>query len=330
MYLKTLSLFLFGSAIAIPSTADAQTFDFTPYSGRILSDPAYLPLAGQFEGVTSYDFRDARGISFDATGAEQFKLHQWAQEFTQDVQYGVLDDLTIGGSVQYDPFSEAKHDLVAGGETVRRSSGWADPSFNVTWRALDQDVQPVNLDLFASYSPDWIDAQAATNQDDGTIARGGQAGTIGVALSHVTRSFTIYGSFAADLLGRQRIDNPRTDAFSSIGSRTSYTLALNTQTRFNDVLSLNAGASHVWNDNAQVFNSATDLAHLNEPGDVTDVHVALNYHIVPNMVVASLTYAHDFADDNHNIFPTVASVNDNSLQNRDANIYGAKLYYALP
>jgi hypothetical protein len=200
----------------------------------------------------------------------------------------------------------------------------------VTWRALDQDVQPVNLDLFSSYSPDWINAQAATNQDDGTIARGGQAGTIGVALSHVTRSFTIYGSFAADLLGRERVDNPRTDSFSSVGSRTDYTLALNTQTRFNDVLSLNAGVARIWNDNAEVSNSATELAHLNEPGNATNVHAALNYHIVPNTIVASLTYAHEFQGDNRNVFPTVASANDNSLQNRDANVYGAKLSYVFP
>lgn len=330
MYLKAFSLFLFGFPLAVSSSANAQTFDLTPDPERILSDPAFLPMGGQFEGVTSYDFRDGRGTSFDATGTEQFKLHQWSQQFTQNVQYGILDDLTIGGSVEYDPFSEAKHDLVAGGETVRKSTGWADPSFNVTWRALDQAVQPVNLDLFASYSPDLIDARAATNQDGGTIARGGQAGTVGVALSHVTRSFTIYGSFAADLFGRQKIDNPQTAAFNSIGSRTGYTLALNTQTRFNDLLSLNAGVSRIWNDNAEVTNSAAALTHLNEPGDVTDVHASLNYHIVPNRVVASLTYAHDFADDNHNVFPALSSLNDNSLQNREANVYGAKLYYALP
>jgi hypothetical protein len=60
------------------------------------------------------------------------------------------------------------------------------------------------------------------------------------------------------------------------------------------------------------------------------VNVALNYHVVPNAVVASLTYAHDFLQDSHNLFPAGSGLDNTSLRDRSANVYGAKLSYAFP
>jgi hypothetical protein len=319
-----------GTALAaLPMAAAAQSFDFTPDTTRILSDPAFLPLTGQIYGVTDYTYTDVHGTSRDFTGAAQFNAREWSDEIRQTLAYGITDDLTVGANIAYDPFEEHKRELVDGGSVIHKDSGFADPSFNVTWRAFDQGVQPVNLDLFGSYSPDWITAKTATSSDDGTIARGGQAGTVGVALSHVTRSFTIYGSFAADLFGRSKVENPTNEAVTETGSHTDFTLALNTQTRFTDRLSLNAGLAHVWNANAVVFNSGSDMAHLNEPENGNNLRVALNYHLVPNTVVASLTYGHDFQENIRNIFPTPEAAND-SLRTRDANLYGAKLDYVFP
>lgn len=324
--------FLLGSAVlALPFAAAAQDFDFTPYNSRILSDPAFLPVAGQFYGVTSYNYTDSHGTGYnDAANTKIYALHNWSDAFGQSLSYGITDDLSVGANIAYDPFAEDKRTFVGGGESVAKSSGWADPSFNVTWRALDQAVQPVNLDLFGSYSPDWMSAHASTNAEDGTIARGGQAGTVGAAISRVTRSFTLYGSVAADFIDTTKLNNPVIGASIDTGSRTDYTLALDSQTRFNDVLSLNAGVSHVWNNNASVFNTASDVFHLNEPGDNTTVRVALNYHVVPNTLVASLTYGHEFPDNTRNIFPAADVASDNSLRNRDANLYGAKLSYVFP
>jgi hypothetical protein len=41
------------ATLMAPLAAAAQ--DFTPISDRILSDPLFLPLRGQFYGETSYD-----------------------------------------------------------------------------------------------------------------------------------------------------------------------------------------------------------------------------------------------------------------------------------
>jgi hypothetical protein len=316
---------------ALPVAAGAQSFDFTPYNARILSDPAFLPLAGQFEGATSYNYTNTHGTSFDdVTGAKLFDLHRWSDTFTQSLAYGITDDLSVNAQVQYDPFLEAKHEFAGGGETVQKESGFTDPSFGVTWRALDQAVQPVNLDLFASYSPDWLDARAATNAEDGTLGRGGREASVGAALSRVTRDFTLYGSFAANFLGRSGVDNPLTGAQVQTGSHTNYTLALESQTRFTDALSLNAGVAHTWQADLSVFNTDTGIGHSTVPGNLTNLHVALNYHLVPNTLVASLTYGHDFLQDSRNIFPAGSGLDGTTLRDRNVNIYGAKLSYAFP
>ena len=105
---------------------------------------------------------------------------------------------------------------------------------------------------------------------------------------------------------------------------------LHTQTRFTDAFSLNAGLAHTWQADLSVFNTNPDLAHTRVVGNATNVNVALNYHVVPNAVVASLTYAHDFLQDSHSIFPAGSGVDNTSLRDRNANLYGAKLSYAFP
>lgn len=326
-----LSLFAASAIAAFPGVAGAQSFDFTPYNTHILSDPAFLPLAGQLEGVTSYAYANTHGTSFDdVTGAKLFDLRRWSDAFTQSLMYGITDDLSLNAQVDYDPFFETKHEFATGGETVRKESGFTDPSFGVTWRALDQAAQPVNLDLFASYSPDWVDARAATNVEDGTLGRGGREGSVGAALSEVMRSFTLYGSFAANFVGRTDVDNPVTAAQVATQSHTDYVLALDTQTRFTEALSLNAGVAHTWQADLSVLNSNVDIGHTRVVGDATNLHVALNYQLVPNALVASLTYGHDFLQDSHNIFPPGSGIDNTSLRDRSADIYGAKLSYAFP
>jgi hypothetical protein len=63
---------------------------------------------------------------------------------------------------------------------------------------------------------------------------------------------------------------------------------------------------------------------------VTNLHVALNYHVVPNTVVASLTYGHDFLQDSHNVLPAGSGLDNTTLRDRNTNIYGGKLSYAFP
>src|SRR4051812_842301 len=101
----TCSLLAASALMAMPVAAGAQSFDFTPYNARILSDPAFLPLTGQFYGATSFDYTNAHGTSFDdVTGAKQFDLHRWSDAFSQSLAFGITDDLSVDAHVEYDPF----------------------------------------------------------------------------------------------------------------------------------------------------------------------------------------------------------------------------------
>lgn len=318
----------FAAVSLLGLTMQAQALDATPDTTRIVSDPLYLPAQGQFYGATSWNWSSANQDTFDATGAHTGSSQITGNAINQNFQYGITDDLALRLSWGYDWRDVSRH-LVPAGTLTRSSSGWTDPSFGVTWRAVDQTGGgPFSLDLRADYSPDAFPAKAATTLDEGTVARGGQAVDLGFTLGHETRDFTIAGTFDANYLDTRKALNQNTGGFTTTDAMWNYRLGLDTQTRFTDLLSLNAGAGHTFSNNAEIFNSNTGLEHFSSGGDFTDLNVALNYHFVPNTVVGSLGYQHNFYDNAHNIFPA-SPTDDNSVRNKDEDVVGVTMRYVL-
>jgi len=316
-------LMALGLAAALP----ARALDATPETARIVSDPLYLPLEGQIYGATAYHWSSTTQDAFDATGAQTSSSQITGNALAQQFQYGLTDDLALRLDWGYDWRSASRH-LVPSGVVVRSSSGWTDPTFGVTWRAIDQSASPFSLDLRADYSPDAFPAKSATTEDEGTIARGGQTVDLGLTLGHETRAFTIAALFDANYLGSRKVENQGTGGFTTTDSLWNYRLGLDTQTRLSDVLSINAGAGHTFANDATLFNSNTGLTHISQGGDFTDLNVALNYHFVPNVVVGSLGYQHNFYDDTRNLFPT-SPTDDSSVRNKDEDVVGVTLRYVL-
>ncbi len=312
--------------IAFPLTVYAQ--GMAPDTGRILSDPNFLPYAGQIYGFTDYDHTWTNGDSFNNLDAKTASFNVNTDTVGQFLSYGLMDDLELNAAIHYVPGSQRDVTFANGTQESLNSSGFGDPSFGVVWRALEQGPSPVDFDLFGSYSPDWIDSKAPSPNNDGTVARGGSSGTVGAAVGYVTPQFSLRGSFNANFYGRSDTldllsgDTLRTD------SRTDYVLGLATQWRFNPVFSVNAGIDHTFASNQNVLNTATDVSHVGEPGDTTALHAALNYHIVPNKVVASAIYTHDFYSNAQSVYANPAS--DSSVRNRSGDSVGVRLYYVLP
>jgi hypothetical protein len=317
----------FAAASVLAVSTQALALDATPDSTRIVSDPLYLPLAGQIYGQTNYSWTSTKQDTFDATGAKTSFSQITGNAIDQQFQYGVTDDLALRLDWGYDWRDVSRH-LVPTGSVIRSSSGWSDPTFGVTWRAIDQGVNPFSLDLRADYSPDAFPAKAPTTVDEGTVARGGQAVDLGFTLGHETRDFTIAGLFDANYLDTRNVENQNTGGFTTAGAGWNYRLGLATQTRFSDVLSLNAGVGHTFTNNTDVFNSNTGLTHVSTGGDFTDLNAALNYHFVPNTVVGSIGYQHNFYDDTRNLFPT-APVNNDSVRNKDEDVVGVTMRYVF-
>ncbi len=328
MKVRSIALLAAASVLAIANSASAQV-DFTPEAQRIISDPMYLPLAGQIYGNTGYVYSSASRDVFDATGAPSATGNVTGNTFTQELLYGVTDDVALRFDWGYVASRDASRHGVPTGFTETSSSGWTDPVFGATWRAIDQRAGgPVSLDVRFDYSPDAFPAKAPNAEDEGTVARGGQALDLGMTLGHETRDFTIAALVDAQYLDHQKELNQNNGDILHTDSRWNYTLGLASQTRITDAFSINAGLGHTFNNNAFLINETTGVPHMQQPGDFTNINVSLNYHFVPNTVVGSIGYEHDFYGDSRNVFPTVPT-SDNEIRNHDADIFGVNLRYTF-
>ena len=305
----------------------AQALDDTPDATRIVSDPLYLPTQGQFYGSSAYRWGSSKADDFDAAGAPDGFTQSTGNALDQQFQYGLSDDLALRLDWGYGWRSTSRHTPTD--TLVRSASGWTDPTFGVTWRAIDQAAGgPLTLDLRADYAPDAFPAKNATIDDEGTIARGGQSVDLGATIGHETRDFTIAATFDANWLGTRKVELQNNGGFTSSDAQWNYRIGLDSQWRFGDVTSLNLGVGHTFTNNSTVFNSATGLTHISTGGDFTDLSAALNYHFVPNTVVGSLGYQHNFYDDSRAVFPT-SPANDTSARNKGEDFVGVTMRYVL-
>ena len=324
---STRFLALAAACAAITTRAFAQ--DMESDSTRIISDPLYLPLAGQIYGESAYTYGSTSQDLFDSTGTRTDTTDIHLNQLSQEVLYGLTDDLAVSFDWAYDLSRDATRHPVGGVDVSRSSSGWTDPQFGLTYRVMDQRYSPLTLDLHAAYSPDAFPAKAATPDEEGTVARGGQAVDFGATFGHEGPVFTVAAKFDALWLDTRDVLNQNSGETTRTDSQWNYRFGLDTQTRFTDAISLNVGAGHTFTNTATVFNQTSGLEHFSHGGDVTDVSAALNYQIVPNAVVASLDYQHNFFQNTRNSFPA-SPADNNSIRNKDEDLVGVTLRYVLP
>jgi len=323
---------LAAAIVAFPLQAFAQPMWGPPMgdsSLRILSDPAYLPFAGQIVGYSVYRYHQQSGDVFDTTtGAPDYSFHTITNELVQTFQYGLTDDLAFDASIGYDPTQKRNEVFPDGSVDVLQSNGFTDPTFGVTWRALDEAHAPLNLDFSASYQPDVFNSKSSSPTEDGTIARGGQSAHFGGAVSEVMPQFTVQGFADANYFGGSSTDNLINDTVIKHDSYWNYDLGLATQTRIIDQFSINAGVSHTFNPNFNVLNITNGNASISAPGDVTTLNAGLNYHIIPNTFVVGVTYAYNMHDASQNTYLAEATA-DTTTRNNHENVYGVRLDYQL-
>ena len=316
--------YLVGTLAAL--SLQASALDFSPDTTRIISDPAYLPTAGQVYGTTAYTFSGKyTGDVNNFAGVKKYSFDTQQRAITQSLAYGINDNLTVRLSDTYIPSSKTDFNNVAGPATETRSSGLSDPTIGFTYRIVDQKSSPVNFDVIGSYSPDIIDAKSSTTSHDGTVARGGQQGSLGVATSYETRSFTVLGSVGTNYLGSRDVRNPNTDFTTSVDSSWDYFAGVQTQTRITDQFSINAGVTYTTSNHADASNP--NVAYTIKNGNVTDLNLSLNYAVIPNRLVAQLIYNRDLYDNSHNQF-TVATA-DTTTTDHVGDVYTAKLLYVF-
>lgn len=322
MNTRTLLSFTLATFVIAPFAAHAQ--DFTPIGDRILSDPNYLPLQGQIYGQSGYTFDRTKGTTFDSTGAVVQTNRNDLNTVGQAVAFGVTDALSLRASLDYGWGSNDRN-TVHGMDDASRE-GFEDPSFGATYRILDQKNHPFILDVFGDWSPDAFASRAASATQDGTVARGGATADFGAAIGRTTKMISLRGAFTDRYIGGQTTFEQATGFDVNTSSYWVPTLSFDAQARFTPRLSLNAGYDYDFQGSPTVFNAATGISYLNRIGNTQDVHVALNYHFVPNRVVGSVGYQHNFFDDRNALFADPA---DDILQSRSGNVWSATVRYVF-
>ena len=311
--------------VAIPLTANA--IDLTPDASRVISDPLFLPLKGQVYGNTNSQYTDTTSDVYSSNGNKTLSRTIKSSTINQEVGYGITDDFSVRVSDAYSPSDKTENSLVSGTTTSRSRSGLNDPTFGATWRVLDQRQFPITWDIIASYSPDWVESKAATATQEGTEARGGQLAEAQTGFGYKTKDFTIAGGVGAIYHGKRDVYDPSNSGIFRTDAWWGYAAQINTQTRFTDRISLNLGATETLNSSADGVTSA-GLATTSKPGDVTNLHTRLNFTLVPNKLVANLSYQYVITTDSKFQYPNNASF-DTINKNQNSNIFGGGLEYTF-
>jgi hypothetical protein len=280
--------------LALPAPLLAQ--DLTPSGDRILSDPTYLPLQGQVEGDSSYQYQGVTSTNSHATSGSNT-----INTLSQSLDYGLNDDVTVDVTENYS-WSHAHSIPATGGGVYTSADGFSDPSFGLTWRALDQrHQQPLDLDFGVAYAPNAIQATGATATETGTRASGGDALTLHTALGWETKAVTLQGYFNEERVGNTTVFGPM--GFVATQSRWQPEIGIHTQARFTPQLSVNANAGYSFAQDADAFNTADGVPSTHEFGDYGTVGAAVNYHFIPNKLVGSLGYTHTFYGQTSTTYP---------------------------
>jgi hypothetical protein len=306
------------AVIASPARLLAQ--DLTPSGERILGDPTDLPLKGQLNAYSGYQFEttDLHVVRGDSQRGAIDTL-------SQELAYGIVDDLALDLDDRYD-WSRAHVTPTTGAGYHRSSSGFADPAFGLTWRALDERRgQPVDLDFTAAYAPNVIRAKTASQTQTGTNAAGDDVLYLEVALAWKTRSLTLQGYVADNRLGRATVYEP--SGYLAVQSYWSPTVGLRTELRLIRRLSINVDGSYSFRETVGAFDFAKDVASIRDEGDHASIGVAMNYHIIHNRLVGSLGYLHTFYGPTNDRYPLDPALDVSEQRSGDSLTAG--MYYVV-
>jgi len=271
---------------------------FAPVSTRILSDPLFLPLKGQIYGMTDYTFSDLRTDGFNArTGVKNYYEKDFIDTLSQNFAYGITNDVTVRVT---EGFSWEREEVMLGNSSSASSvKDTSNPDFGATYRVLDQSAYPVDFDLSASYTPNF-------NINGGYTASGLQMTSLTGSIGRQMKAVTVQLTGSAEYYGVTK--NKYLD--EKYGQSWLYHLGFNTQTRLTDRFSVNCGIDYIFPDTQKNYSADSDEKDV--WGNYIQINTALNYQIIPNKLVGSITYSYAF-------FSMKEKYSDPSFDNENVN-----------
>jgi len=283
-------------AVLLTQSGHALAQDALGYRAP-LGSVNYITNQGDIVSYSSFGVTGSSSDHFNDLGLQTSKSKTTSLSWGETLGYGVTNDLEIIFKDNYSANSSTSY-AASGSSSSSNSSGFADPTFSILWRAVNQGpAYPLSLDLTASYAPDILDAKDASSVADGTIARGGSVFNGTAAVSHVSGPDIFYLAITAtnssdrDILVQPAVGpyNQTSSAFWQYNINAAY------QHYFDDKLSVIGGVQYYSSDSYVLTNQGgNNLSYNRTDGAQWRPYATLNYAFVPNKIVGSLNYTHTF------------------------------------
>lgn len=308
----------------------ARAFDLTLDPSRVVSDPSYLPLAGQLYGSSEYTYGKTDSNTNDALGNIKSANSTTSNTVNQVLEYGITDDFAFRVGDSYE-WPSTTFNYPSGLQTTTHSDGFIDPSFAILWRAVDQKDHPFSWDLTATYAPNLFPAQSADPSENGTVGRGGDTETLGMALSQKMKDFTFYLQGTVTYLDDRSVLNLANNINIDYSHSLQYLLNIATQTRLDKQWSFNLNYAETFYDNANasyVNSQGKTISSISQSGQSEEITAALNYHLLPNRFVLSVIYNHYFFNEGSNTNLTLPA-NSTTTNNKEEDLFNGELRYVF-
>jgi hypothetical protein len=257
-------------------------FDWTPDTTRYLSDPSFLPMKGQIESFSSLSYNNINEYWRDLSGNKTEHYFSKGDTYTQYFYYGITDRLRISGSAD---LTERKNKFTFYGnrpEIENSTHNYSNPTFDLTYRAIEQTASPVSVDAAIFYTP------PATANNSQSV--GGS-----LFINKETKSLTIQGNTGIRFNDSYKFTNITNGESISSGFNWAYFVGITSQLRLSQRWAVNSGAT---------MNMATSQSSVNSGAGFSDrydssltPYIALEYHVIPNKAVIGLEYSHGFIGD---------------------------------
>ncbi len=297
---------------------------------RFLTDPLFIPRAGQLTGSTSFVYHSLNYEGYGgATNAHITSVNSDYKTLSQSLEYGISDRFSVGLSGAYQLNTVETEYPQLGSSQTAHNNGFSNPTLNATWRIIDQAKRkPVDVDLLLAYSPNVISAKSGVSGNNGNASNGRHVVSFGAAVGREMKKMSLKAQASGIYNGECSYQFLGNDHDYRVDSAMSYNLTLSSQVRFTNRFSLNAGMGYTLADdtNGRDLTDSSAATWKTTGVDTMTFNAALNFHFVPNRLVGSLAYTHTSYDDATNTYTDgyVSKIKDKSM-----NSFGARLIYSF-
>jgi hypothetical protein len=150
---------------------------FAQVADRALTDLMYLPKAGTVYGETAFDWS---GGQYNQDKTTEVDTHTLIA--SQELGFGFTDMISVNLSYEHQINGEESTRSGTSERTYVDTEGMMNPTLTGVWRVMEQGSAEYNLDIAAAYSPDMVDSEGSSNDEEFTAGSGNATYTIGARM----------------------------------------------------------------------------------------------------------------------------------------------------